>query len=237
MIKKHCAHVTLFEVQQIAEVKVWVRGFVDLSMECVFKEKRKRRGKQMGDEFLWYVSNNTPYWFLTGVINRICEAKLMKVSAINGTPHTDTHREWAGFGEFLFRPFKRVGRAAEHSRLLGSNLSREETVAERVWLWREMCSGIVTEGTFWKEVARRLKEEMAARLQDGAKVRLEKHANDCYNLFLRALIHLTCSQTDSWVDCKWVFTCTSMFHRKACYGLEYGDHSFVVVNFGNRLIV
>lgn len=63
----------------------------------------------MEDELLWYVSHNTPYWFLTGVINRICEAKLMKVNATNDITCTHTDEERNQCVEFLFHPFKRVG--------------------------------------------------------------------------------------------------------------------------------
>lgn len=74
------------------------------------KKKEKMGGKQMRDELPWCVSHNTPYWFLTGVINRICEAKLMKVNAINCKARTTcTHRRRVDRNvDLLFHPFKRV---------------------------------------------------------------------------------------------------------------------------------
>lgn len=59
----------------------------------------KRKGEKSEDESLWYVSHNTPYWFLTELINRICEAKPMKVDDINDKPphHIETFTEGAGW--------------------------------------------------------------------------------------------------------------------------------------------
>lgn len=116
MIKQRCAYIMPFEARQTVKAKVWVKGATRLRMQRAFTEEEKKRG----DELLWYVGHNTPYWFLTGVINRICEAKLMKVNATDDKVHiTHTHTRaragarWRGANqnvEFLFCPFKPVYR-------------------------------------------------------------------------------------------------------------------------------
>lgn len=88
------------------------------------------------------------------------------------------------------------------------------------------------------EGSHRLKEEMAARLQDGAKVRAEKHANDCHYLSLCALIHLTCSQTDGIAE----WTVNECLHAHSCSterpAVAWNMATIVVVvHFDNRSMV
>lgn len=53
MMKRHCAHIMLFEMRQTVKGKVRVKGTGRLRMQCVFKEEeKKKRGKRMGDELL-----------------------------------------------------------------------------------------------------------------------------------------------------------------------------------------
>lgn len=114
----------------------------------VFKERKS--GKRVGDELLWYVSHNTAYWFLTGVINRICEAKLMKVIKDDKVHTTCTH--WGGASwnvEFLLLYFQSCGLNSSISGLLGRNLTWEGTT---VGLWCKNVLETVTEGPSWKEV-------------------------------------------------------------------------------------
>lgn len=75
------------------------------------------------------MSHNALYWFLTGLINRICE--LMKVEAINVKPYTTyrhSQRDQLGW-QFSLPSFQTHGMGCRASRLLGSNLTWEETVA------------------------------------------------------------------------------------------------------------
>lgn len=88
------------------------------------------RETQTVDEWLWYVSCNALYWFLTGVINRICEAKLMKVNTINGKPHTDIHRGGKLVLRIYLLSFQMRGMDHRVSRQSGSNLSWESATEE-----------------------------------------------------------------------------------------------------------
>lgn len=58
----------------------------------------------MTDEFQWCVSRNTHHRFLTGVINRICEAKLMKVNTTDTHRHTKINTDWGESGLAWFDP-------------------------------------------------------------------------------------------------------------------------------------
>lgn len=42
MMKRHCAHIMLFEMRQTVKVKVRVKGTSRLRMQCVFKGKKRR---------------------------------------------------------------------------------------------------------------------------------------------------------------------------------------------------
>lgn len=134
------------------------------------------------------------------------------------TNHTHRHSQGVNwFGKFFFRPFKRVGWVAEYPDCWAVIWIERRPWRESATLMWNVFKDCDRED--FLEGSHRLKEEMAVRRQDGAKVRMEKRAHDCHYVLLLAFINLTCSQNDGIPE--WtVQNCADihMFHMKACYG-------------------
>lgn len=131
------------------------------------------------------------YWFLTAVINRICEAKLMNVSTMNGKLHT-TYRHLLGGkngSKTYFPSFQ-------------THWDWLQTELPDCWavIWLEKRPGRESVTLMWNvlgdcdrrdflEGSQRLEEDMGAWRQDTAK------GEPCSWLtLLLVLIYLTCSK-------------------------------------------